>query len=69
VHKRDAPRLRKTIALLMKAGISIRDMQDLLKNIEWLAQTAIDLEKPDISVVQRKDLDNPKKDSKRKRKK
>jgi hypothetical protein len=59
--KEDGAKIKQMIVTLMKAGISIKDMQDLLKNLEWLAGEGQKLSQPDISIKREMKLDKPSK--------
>ena len=69
LKKQDAPRLKKFIGMVMKPNLSISDMFQVTRDIDWLAKMAIELEKPDIQVIRETSLDEPKKDLKINKKK
>jgi hypothetical protein len=54
MNKQDAPRLKKFIGSLMKAEIGVLPMKDVVQlvlDLQWLSDFAESLEKPPIQVV------------------
>ena len=69
LKKQDAPRLKKFIATIMKPGVTVSEMFQVSKDIEWLAKVALELDGPDMKVIKQTSLDQPKKNIKIKKKK
>lgn len=63
LSKADAPKLKRFLGSLMRlhlGGLLVRDMVQLVKDMQWLSDIAEGLDQPQIEVKKMESLDKPK---------
>lgn len=61
LKKDDAKRIKELLNVLMKSDVSLKRMVNCVKDIEWLAKVALDLEKPDLQIINKEPIKTSKK--------